>query len=84
MKHRLQSAALALAIAVTGLFTGCAKPAGPTLADRIAEETEDRPPYWHTEYLSDGRVRIVCDNKADATIEPTPQFGSIIVSCGTR
>lgn len=40
--------------------------------------------YWHTARISDGKVRVVCDNRADATIEPTDQFGSIIVSCGTR
>jgi hypothetical protein len=40
--------------------------------------------YYHTERISDGQVRVVCDNGADATIRPTSQFGSIIVDCGTR
>lgn len=40
--------------------------------------------YFHTVKLDDGRVRVTCDNGGDATIEPGDQFGSIIVSCGTR
>jgi len=85
MKHKLHTAAIALAIILTGMFTGCAKPeARPTLADRIAEETDDRPAYWHVDYVTDGEARIVCDNKADATVIPGDQFGSLTVSCGTK
>ena len=40
--------------------------------------------YWHVTRISDGKVRVICENGADATVEPTDQFGSIIVSCGTR
>ncbi len=40
--------------------------------------------YWHAVRIDDGKVRVVCDNGGDATIEPTSQFGSIVVSCGTR
>lgn len=40
--------------------------------------------YWHTVALDDGRVRVICDNNGDATVEPGASFSSIIVSCGTR
>jgi hypothetical protein len=40
--------------------------------------------YWHVSRISDGKVRIICTNGGDATIEPTAQEHSIIVSCGTR
>lgn len=40
--------------------------------------------YWHVACISDGKVRVICDNGADATVEPTNQFGSIVISCGTR
>jgi hypothetical protein len=41
-------------------------------------------PYYHMEYVTDGQVRVVCENGGDATVRPTEQFGSIIVDCGTR
>lgn len=40
--------------------------------------------YWHTRRLTDGRVRVLCDNGGDATVRPDTQFGSLVIDCGTR
>lgn len=40
--------------------------------------------YWHTRRLTDGRVRVLCDNGGDATVRPDDQFGSLVIDCGTR
>lgn len=40
--------------------------------------------YYKVSSLGPGTVGIYCTNGADATLVRTPQFGLIVVSCGTR
>lgn len=40
--------------------------------------------YYRINRVSEGEVGVTCMNHGDPTIEPTQEFGYLVVSCGTR
>jgi hypothetical protein len=37
---------------------------------------------YQTETTPTGEMKVTCTNGADATVRPTGQFGSVVISCG--
>jgi hypothetical protein len=71
--HKLHTAVIALAIALTGLLTGCT----PATVNGLPDSN-----VYRMTRTGSGELLVTCLNGADATIRPTAGFGSIVISCG--